>query len=324
MGLGYILTAMFEKDALNLAVSFFRPFLFTFLSYYFMRKIFSNRINRYTLVAIAFVFALWDNMRMHIPYGTGQHLGANIFINAFSIAIVIFLFYGKFWRKAIVYLYFDIIRRLCYIIAFMPISLYDYVLHDRRITWREMQGLVESNMSLRLIYIFTSLLLYWRLGLFSVKIWRKLLLEKPHIFYLLLIALPISQRYALSLVSPPSTGSILFSMFFFFTADAELSHILLSLIGASVSLAAAILLFYYILSYEKREAIEAELKETKRVMELEQAHYLEIERQSEKIAKIRHDINNQLTSVIQLIQTGEDNAAREMIADLSKEIEGTG
>jgi sensor histidine kinase regulating citrate/malate metabolism len=57
-------------------------------------------------------------------------------------------------------------------------------------------------------------------------------------------------------------------------------------------------------------------------MELEQARYGEVEKRSEELAKIRHDFNNQLASIIQLVRTGEDGAAQEMISALTNEING--
>jgi len=182
---------------------------------------------------------------------------------------------------------------------------------------------MQLSFEVQLIHLLVSFALFLLLGFLSLGLWRRLLLEKFQPFHLLLIALPIGQRYALSQVLNPSTGSIFFSTTYFFVGDAEISYHILSILGVAVMLISSIVLFAYVLSYEKRTAIEAELMETKRVMELEQAHYLEIERQSEEMAKIRHDFNIQLTSIIQLVRAGEDTSAQEMISDLSKELKGT-
>ena len=118
-------------------------------------------------------------------------------------------------------------------------------------------------------------------------------------------------------------GDVFFGIAFFFVGDVELSYRMLSIFGASISLVAFIVLFYYILSHDKRAAIEAELTETHRVIELEQAHYFELEQKSEEMAKIRHDFNNQLAIISRLIRSGEDSSARDMISTLSKEIANT-
>ena len=285
--------------------AFGRPFFAAFIGYYFMRKLLPHRFNLFALILISIVFALWANLRSPELYGTDYHLWMNMFINALTFSVLIFLFKGKFWKRFIVYWYFEIIHLMCETIAFVPVLLY----YDG-----------EPDARMEIFYMLAIVFLYLLLGSLSVKIWRRLLLLKFHPFYLLFIALPIGQMYALSNVMHPGMGDWFFGIAFMITGDAEMSYGILSLFGVSVSLVAFVTLFCYILSHEKRAAVEAELQEIKRVMALEQSHYLEIELQSEEMAKIRHDFNNQLASIIRLARTGDDDVAREMINDLSKAI----
>jgi len=48
-----------------------------------------------------------------------------------------------------------------------------------------------------------------------------------------------------------------------------------------------------------------------------------VERRREELARIRHDFNNQLASIGQLIRSGEESSAQDMIAALTGEIAGT-
>ena len=80
------------------------------------------------------------------------------------------------------------------------------------------------------------------------------------------------------------------------------------------------MLLVYTVSQEKKTALEEELRETRHAMELEQSHYHKLEQKREELAKIRHDFNNQLASISQLVRTGEEGVAEDMIQTLAKEI----
>ena len=77
----------------------------------------------------------------------------------------------------------------------------------------------------------------------------------------------------------------------------------------------------YILSHDKNEQLEARLNETRRQMELEQARNKELDLRQEEMAKIRHDFNNQLAAIVQLVCMGEDKAAQEVLDALADEID---
>jgi hypothetical protein len=158
------------------------------------------------------------------------------------------------------------------------------------------------------------------LGFLSLIIWRGILMRKFHPFYLLFFALPMGQIYSLSRVIHPNMGDLFFGILSIFVDDVTAAYNILSLFGITISLVASAAILYYVLSQDKRTAIDAELKETKRVMELEQARYCEMERRSEELAKIRHDFNNQLASIVQLVNAGEDSTAKEIISALMNEI----
>ena len=104
-----VVMEMIERDALDLLIAFIRPFSIAILIYYFMRKLLPNRMNNYSLIAVAVIYALWTMLRNQgqlVLYGTGFHLWMSIFVNVLTFSVLIFLFKGKFWRRAAVYWYF--------------------------------------------------------------------------------------------------------------------------------------------------------------------------------------------------------------------------
>jgi len=314
-----IILGLLEKGVPYLIVSLVRPCLTTAIGYFFMRKLLPNRMNVYLVVVVSLAYAIWSVLRSPEHFGTNYHLFMNIFVNALTFSVLIFLFKGRFWKRFIVHWYIQIICVMSETIAFVPLFLY-YDSRGHRGAWGELLAVMESSLILYIIYIAVVILLFYTLGNLSLKIWNRLIIGRFQPFYLLFVALPVGQLYSLARVVHPNMGDMFFGITFTLVGDIARSHNMLSMFGASVCLATTIVMFFYIISLDKRTAIEAELQETKRVMELEQSRYREIELQSEEVAKIRHDFNNQLASILQLVRVGEDSTAQEMIDALSMEI----
>jgi len=314
-----IVIGLFERGVPSLLLSLGRFFFYEMIVYYFMSKLLPNRLNTCWLIALSLVYTLWSNLRSPALYGTAYHLWMNIFINAWTVFILLFFFKGKFWQRAIVYWYFDIIKTMCEAAAYVPILLYDAYrgLHSE---WGGIISFMESSMVPNLLYIFTFLSLFLVLGFFALKMWRRLLLKKFELFYLLFIILPMGQQFSLALVVHPNMGNPLFGIFLKITPDVNAVYHNHALIGILLCLAADLVLLVYAISQEKRTAMEGELREIRYQMELEQSHYRELELRREELVKIRHDFNNQLASIGQLIRLGEDGPARELIDSLEAEI----
>ena len=102
-------------------------------------------------------------------------------------------------------------------------------------------------------------------------------------------------------------------------------HIMNSLwvLGVIAGLGAEIALLGYTISQEKKAALEEELGKVRHMMELEQAHYKGVEDRQEEMARIRHDFNNQLATIGQLIRQGENSDAQHMIRLLADGISNT-
>lgn len=57
--------------------------------------------------------------------------------------------------------------------------------------------------------------------------------------------------------------------------------------------------------------------------QLERQHYQSVERRREEMAKIRHDYNNLLSSVLGLVRMGKTREAEEMVLGLLARVEAT-
>ena len=313
-----VLKNLLDMGTANLIMSFAIPFISSFIIHYLMCKLLPNRLSIFGLLALSLIYTLWYNLRSPDLLGTSYHLFMNIFINAFTYSIVIFLFKGKFFKKLIVWWYFDIIKTMCQTVAYVPVLL----MHSHSGTggqWVQVLSSVETDALMKFVHMGVFIPLFLLLGFLSLSIWRNILMRKFHPFYLLFFALPMGIKYSLSNVFRPGMGDWFLGILINF-ADLETSYNILSLFGIFVGLSAIITILYYILSYDKRAAIEAELAVARRVVEIEQARHSETAMQSEELAKIRHDFNNQLASIIQLVRAGEDGAARDIISELMNEI----
>lgn len=87
-----------------------------------------------------------------------------------------------------------------------------------------------------------------------------------------------------------------------------------------------IILIYIIFKQNEKGKIRKELEEIRFQAERERIYYEELDKQRIEMAKIRHDYNNMITSVLGLIHMGRENEAEQMIDELllrMKEAEGT-
>ena len=78
--------------------------------------------------------------------------------------------------------------------------------------------------------------------------------------------------------------------------------------------------------FSNREKFAKELEEIRFQAERERIYYEELDKQRIEMAKIRHDYNNLITSVLGLIHMGREEEAKELIDELlgrMKEAEGT-
>lgn len=82
------------------------------------------------------------------------------------------------------------------------------------------------------------------------------------------------------------------------------------------------LLMLYLSQSEKQEA-EAEAARLQKIIEEEKVHYQELEQRREEMAKLRHDYDTILTSVMNLLEDGKTTEAETVLQDLSVRISAT-
>ena len=325
--MGDVIAYLHEMDILLLFAVVCKFFFHALLVYYFMYKLLPNRLNIYTLIILSLIYTLWSCLNWGSSYGTTDNFGTayhfwmNMFINAWTYFVVLFLFRGKLFKRLLVWWYFDVTKTMCEVVAYAPVMLY-HAYKGLGNDWAQIVMSVESDTAQKLLHMSVTIPLFLLLGYLSLAIWRGILMRKFQPFYIFLLALPLGVKYSLSSVFHPAMGDWFLGILINFT-DIESSYYILSLFGIFVGIVASIAVFYYILSQDKRAAIEAELMEAKRLAELEHARYSEVEKRSEELAKLRHDFNNQLASIVQLVRAGEDSTAQEIISALDNEINST-
>ena len=80
---------------------------------------------------------------------------------------------------------------------------------------------------------------------------------------------------------------------------------------------------YFISDIEKKALLEQELSSLKYARELEEQHFREIEEKRYEVAKIRHDINNQLAAIRSLVKLGHTEQADELLGELESSMRAT-
>lgn len=158
--------------------------------------------------------------------------------------------------------------------------------------------------------IVNSLAVLWHFVLaemWSRRIKKETLLEYPIAFVGLVVTAVLSllslyyQSYTKSLETIPVENFIIYTVMFF------------GLVALAMNL----------INQKEKKQVAAELSELRRLSELEQVHYQEIEKRREEMAKIRHDYNNLLTSALLLLHAGKSEEAEQLFSELSRRIEHT-
>lgn len=91
----------------------------------------------------------------------------------------------------------------------------------------------------------------------------------------------------------------------------------------SILVIMSIMIVFMLLIQNDRAAKQKELTETLRQSELERAHYTAIEEKREALARIRHDYRNVLNTAQILIESGNQQKAKQLLADLTEKINAT-
>ncbi len=86
---------------------------------------------------------------------------------------------------------------------------------------------------------------------------------------------------------------------------------------------ADIVYMYFISDIEKKAVLEREVSSLKYARQLEEQHFKQIEEKRYEVAKIRHDINNQLASIKSMVHSRHIEQAEELIGELESTVRNT-
>lgn len=134
-----------------------------------------------------------------------------------------------------------------------------------------------------------------------------------------LILFPLAQIFAMIAIVADHAG----------TADnpqhpllRENSSLMLTLAFVTF-LIADIIYMNFISDIEKKYFLEQEVNSLKYAHRLEEQHFREVEEKRYEVAKIRHDINNQLVAIRSLVKSGHTEQADELLGELESSIRAT-
>lgn len=88
-------------------------------------------------------------------------------------------------------------------------------------------------------------------------------------------------------------------------------------------LVADIVYLYFMADLEKKAVLELEVNSLKYARQLEEQHFKQIEEKRYEVAKIRHDINNQLASIKSMVHSRHIEQAEELIGELENTVRNT-
>lgn len=88
-------------------------------------------------------------------------------------------------------------------------------------------------------------------------------------------------------------------------------------------LVADIVYLYFMADLEKKAVLEREISSLKYARQLEEQHFKQIEEKRYEVAKIRHDINNQLASIKSMVHSRHIEQAEELIGELENTVRNT-
>ncbi len=101
-------------------------------------------------------------------------------------------------------------------------------------------------------------------------------------------------------------------LFVMYSSDISEGNLHFSLIAPIILFITNIFLFLSLINQEEKSEANAAYLELQTLYKLEEAHYHELEQQSEALAKIRHDFHNQLATIYMLLQNKNYMDAKEM------------
>jgi len=245
-----------------------------------------HKLNAWKIALLSLGLSLRIFIEVQFEFISPLHLLVSLFLSLLLLIVPIFIYTGSLWKRYAVFIYFNLLAAMSDAIAWRSIvAIYS---EFEVVTTEIMPLLLYSGIGMSAFIIFGSI---------SILIWKMIAIQKFQLYFLMFFILPISQL-----------------MVFYGTAY-DYTEIFL-LIGLLMGLSANLVLLIYVVSLEKKAALQTELTELQHIRELEQLHYAGVEQLRQELIKIRHDFNNQLTTAYKLISTDKKDHAQKLLDEL--------
>ena len=154
------------------------------------------------------------------------------------------------------------------------------------------------------IYFFVTWSVYIAACSVCVLLARSITSHRFQVFYLLYLMVPVSQIIILYFgINRMHNGAWL--------------------LGVLLGVGAMLLLLSYTIDHERGAELEKELRELRHAEELERLHYQSLMERQEELAHIRHDFNNSLAVITQMVHSEEWGDASKMVQSLEEKVNAT-
>lgn len=200
---------------------------------------------------------------------------------------------GYLWQKVL----FVILEVVCSFFAEMCVQI---IWNDKFAQYDtlslDMPFMLQMN-----VYIYIFLTILYVMCLF---LWRKVLRKAYDLrVFLLFSVFPVSQILLMSSINDKIYTGI--------TASG-----VITICGFFIGILSDIMLLYILLKQQSMQEMKVRIVQMQMAWDAEHAHYEEIESRRNELAKIRHDLNDHFIVIKELLNSGENGKANEMLDTL--------
>lgn len=200
---------------------------------------------------------------------------------------------GYLWQKVL----FVILEVVCSFFAEMCVQI---IWNDKFAQYDtlslDMPFMLQMN-----VYIYMFLTILYVMCLF---LWRKIIGKSYDLkVFFLFSVFPVSQILLLSSINDKIYTGI--------TASG-----LVAIMGFLIGIISDVLLLYILLKQQSMQEMKVRIVQMQMAWDAEHAHYEEIESRRNELAKIRHDLNDHFIVIKELLNSGENGKANEMLDTL--------
>lgn len=237
----------------------------------------------------------------------GLYIPAKMFVMPALEIVLMWLMSKSGIVKAIIFNGFDMVINMLLEFAIF-LSFYGIFITNNGITTdvytseRVVSSVLFTTLSLPLKYLLAA-------------VWNKIAGKKQSKLRMSLIAFPVAQVLVIT--------AIVSSFSQVYMNILKVDILLVTTIGLVIFAIADLIYMFFISDIEKKNALELELNSLKYARQLEEQHFKQIEEKRYEVAKIRHDINNQLASIKSMVHSRYIEQAEDLIGELENTVKNT-